>query len=40
MATSSPPWVSKVRSPCTLVGLIGISNGTYFGFNFPEQKTP
>ena len=24
----------------TLLGLMGISSGTYLGFKFPEQKTP
>jgi hypothetical protein len=24
----------------TLLGLMGISSGTYIGFEFPEQKNP
>jgi hypothetical protein len=24
----------------TLLGLMGISSGTYIGFKFPEQKNP
>jgi len=27
-------------SSSTLLGLMGISSGTYLGFKFPEQKTP